>query len=62
MCSKKKGRKYMTVVFKIDLREKDVDGNKIDTQKDIDDIENAILKFWNVAGLEYKIVKETYGK
>jgi len=37
----------------IDLREKDVDGNKIDTKKLIEEIRGHIIKrFWNVAGIK----------
>lgn len=38
----------------IELREKDIDNNKIDTEKDLNDIIKAIARFWNVKSISVK--------
>jgi len=43
-----------TITFIVDIREKDIDGNKIDVKAEENEIQKTILKFWNVAGLDVK--------
>lgn len=42
-----------TYVFKIDVREKDVDGNKIDTEKEFNRVISFLKKLWNVESFTY---------
>ena len=36
----------------VDIREKDIDGNKIDTKKELENIKKAIARFWNVESIK----------
>ena len=43
----------MTVKFVVDIREKDIDGNKVDTDKIIQRIYNSLKKEWNISGINF---------
>ncbi len=47
----------MEVHFKVDLRDKNLSGNKVDTKKIVKKIKHFILSFWDCAGLDI-IIKE----
>lgn len=46
--------KTKKVIFEVYIRTEDIDKNKIDVEKDIEDITKSIAEYWNVESITVK--------